>query len=343
MSLIARCPACRTNFRVVRDQLRVSDGWVRCGRCAEIFDARLGLVDEADAGPINLPAANPIARLVETQVEAKQEPALASPAWLNFGAQDALKVPSTGLTPPAEPAAPDVAPAVVREFEPVTAVQVDPAMDRVPPGGLPQDAEFKQPAQPGHAERHLGPDTVPPPQELSFLRPMPSPKPAMNVWAKAFLGLAALALLALLALQAGLHERAGLAATFPQSKPVLQWVCQYLGCSVSALKQIESVVIDGSSFNKVRGENYRLALTIRNAAPQEIAMPALELSLTDSQDQVLMRKVILPHEITPNGGNLAGGSEWSGQIAMQVRGNAGGGPSEGAERFSGYRVLAFYP
>ena len=39
MSLITRCPACETLFRVVPDQLRISDGWVRCGQCDEVFDA----------------------------------------------------------------------------------------------------------------------------------------------------------------------------------------------------------------------------------------------------------------------------------------------------------------
>ena len=54
MSLAARCPACGTVFRVVQDQLRVSEGWVRCGRCAEVFNAIETLVDldtEAAAKP----------------------------------------------------------------------------------------------------------------------------------------------------------------------------------------------------------------------------------------------------------------------------------------------------
>jgi predicted Zn finger-like uncharacterized protein len=42
-----RCPACRTCFQVTSEQLRVSDGWVRCGQCDEIFDARLQLRDLA--------------------------------------------------------------------------------------------------------------------------------------------------------------------------------------------------------------------------------------------------------------------------------------------------------
>ena len=39
MSLITRCPACGTMFKVVPDQLRITEGWVRCGHCSEVFDA----------------------------------------------------------------------------------------------------------------------------------------------------------------------------------------------------------------------------------------------------------------------------------------------------------------
>lgn len=38
--LVTRCPACRTAFRVVQDQLRLRDGRVRCGVCNHVFDAR---------------------------------------------------------------------------------------------------------------------------------------------------------------------------------------------------------------------------------------------------------------------------------------------------------------
>src|SRR5438045_1501637 len=57
MSLITRCPACGTMFKVVADQLRISEGWVRCGHCAEIFDATANLQDEG-----RLPRPVPLAR-----------------------------------------------------------------------------------------------------------------------------------------------------------------------------------------------------------------------------------------------------------------------------------------
>ncbi|MBU4518049.1 MAG: hypothetical protein KJ677_01455, partial [Gammaproteobacteria bacterium] len=43
MSFTTRCPACGTMFKVVPDQLKISDGWVRCGHCADVFDATLYL------------------------------------------------------------------------------------------------------------------------------------------------------------------------------------------------------------------------------------------------------------------------------------------------------------
>ena len=51
MSLATRCTSCGTVFRVVQDQLKVSEGWVRCGRCQVVFNARDSLfdVDEAAA------------------------------------------------------------------------------------------------------------------------------------------------------------------------------------------------------------------------------------------------------------------------------------------------------
>src|SRR5664279_4666769 len=52
MSLATRCTSCGTVFRVVQDQLKVSEGWVRCGHCNEVFNALETLFDlERDTPP----------------------------------------------------------------------------------------------------------------------------------------------------------------------------------------------------------------------------------------------------------------------------------------------------
>jgi predicted Zn finger-like uncharacterized protein len=57
MSLATRCAACGTVFRVVQDQLKVSEGWVRCGRCGDVFNALEGLFDlERESAPAWTPS-----------------------------------------------------------------------------------------------------------------------------------------------------------------------------------------------------------------------------------------------------------------------------------------------
>jgi predicted Zn finger-like uncharacterized protein len=40
MTLTTRCPSCSTVFKVAQDQLQLAEGWVRCGRCDEAFEAQ---------------------------------------------------------------------------------------------------------------------------------------------------------------------------------------------------------------------------------------------------------------------------------------------------------------
>jgi predicted Zn finger-like uncharacterized protein len=45
--LITRCPHCGTAFKVVPDQLRLGQGWVKCGRCKQAFRAEQHFVQTA--------------------------------------------------------------------------------------------------------------------------------------------------------------------------------------------------------------------------------------------------------------------------------------------------------
>lgn len=56
MSLATRCTSCGTVFRVVQDQLKISEGWVRCGQCSEVFNAVDTLFDIDGAGAGSSPA-----------------------------------------------------------------------------------------------------------------------------------------------------------------------------------------------------------------------------------------------------------------------------------------------
>ncbi|MBC7944495.1 MAG: zinc-ribbon domain-containing protein, partial [Burkholderiales bacterium] len=53
MSLVTRCPNCDTTFKVTLPQLQAHRGDVRCGRCAQVFDAfaDLSTVQDTDEAP----------------------------------------------------------------------------------------------------------------------------------------------------------------------------------------------------------------------------------------------------------------------------------------------------
>ncbi|MEL4180497.1 zinc-ribbon and DUF3426 domain-containing protein [Roseateles sp. PN1] len=117
MSLATRCTACGTIFRVVQDQLRVSEGFVRCGRCAEVFDAREQLFDidreppppwpaqaagEAKTAPFSsddTPASPQAPDDGRASWQQEDEP-IAVEDWQDDG-RDARPAPPAPLTPPA--------------------------------------------------------------------------------------------------------------------------------------------------------------------------------------------------------------------------------------------------
>lgn len=96
MSQITRCPHCQTAFKVVADQLRISDGWVRCGQCHEVFEARQHLwqapqvppqpVADASAPQVWRSARENGAPPDSTEIDAEAEPKpdsehVAGPQW----------------------------------------------------------------------------------------------------------------------------------------------------------------------------------------------------------------------------------------------------------------------
>ncbi|MBW7832650.1 MAG: zinc-ribbon domain-containing protein [Simplicispira suum] len=170
--------------------------------------------------------------------------------------------------------------------------------------------------------------------ELSFVRHARRRAFWSGTGVRAGLLVTVLVLLLGLVAQIGLHERARLTAQWPQSRALWSFVCGYLQCTVGAYRDMGAVVVDGSSFNRVQGERYQFALTLRNRAALPVEAPAIELTLTDTEDQPVLRRILMPAELAvPD--PLLPGAEWSAVIPMAI--------GSGAQRIAGYRVLAFYP
>jgi predicted Zn finger-like uncharacterized protein len=371
--VITQCPACKTLFRVVPDQLRLAEGWVRCGDCGEVFDAGEHLQNLAgDAAPADSsPPDHPGQAPAPAPAPAIAPPPPIAQAGAIRSGQTAVDVllddlPATG-TPgdpsavPHHPAADAPRPALDAAFAPSTpppvshvaatadagtmgaaaasspshelAVTGSPAASREPAWYAQFKQAFDHTPDPGE-EDELDSSL----DDVSFVRKA-GPRAAWESnAARGLLGLLAVALAVLLALQVVVHQRDRFAAAQPQMRPFFDWLCRPVGCSVQPLRQIEAVVIDNSSFNRQGPDSYRLSVGLRNSSPVPVAAPWLELTLTDAGDQPVLRRVLSDRELgLPPAAVIAGGSEWSTTLTLTVTADAN------TARIAGYRLLAFYP
>ncbi|HEY8050837.1 MAG TPA: DUF3426 domain-containing protein [Ramlibacter sp.] len=320
MGLITRCPACGTMFKVVADQLRISEGWVRCGHCAEIFDATADLRDEAE---IDLPAVTK----TEERVEVSVPPADSELESVNSSYPSVHSQVDDSVI--------DATPDAIEIDEQVNALHEHP-LDQ--PFELRRaDTADVEAAGPYGFSKPVPLEPEPELHDLSFVRQARRRdfwrKPAV----RALLVLLLLVLAVLLGAQVVYNDRDRLAATHPEARPWLVRMCDVLHCRLGPPHAIEAVAIETSSFNKLRGDTYRLDVTIKNRAVTPVAMPALEVTLTDAQDEAVLRRVLQPADFAPGTAAIAPASDWSTSVALAVNATAA------AARVAGYRVVVFYP
>jgi predicted Zn finger-like uncharacterized protein len=340
MALATRCPACGTVFRVVSDQLKVSEGWVRCGRCSEVFNAAQRLFElEPDAAPAAPPQGRPVAEVHQLPL---RDPAATSPAQTPPNAV----VPAEPEQVPAAQAAPVEAPAKTP-----AALRAEPAAPPLdePPHATPQQA----PAEPDSgAQADGGSDVTPAAEAVEALAeakpaeasgPAPTPEFVRRAdlaarWRhparRGLLATVALLLLALLGGQMAMHYRDHVAAAWPGTRPWLQAVCTLTGCRIEAPRRIESLNVDSSGLVRLQDSPlYRLSLVVQNRAPTSVLMPAIDLALTDGLGQTTARRVLSAAELGSTAESLPAGGEITLQATLDL----------GERRVAGYTVELFYP
>lgn len=314
MSLITQCPACTTLFKVVPDQLRISDGWVRCGQCDEVFDANAHMQTLAKASEQDILQE----KWVDVPLPEPEEEVVAS--------ADAIDIPEA-MDPFLERG-----PKELSEF--AEAVVAQGLKDDLLRGEI-QVESGSAPLR--YTQTDAIPKSIDGDPHLSFMRSKAESRKWNRRGVTLGLVIASLVLCLLLAGQVVVQERDRIAAWQPEAVPVLQSLCPLIGCSIAPLRQIESVVIDSSAFTKVRNDVYRLSFTLKNSAAVQVAVPALELTLTDHQDQPLIRKIISTESVSGGKAALAAHAELGRSIPVSIR-----LPGD-IDSVSGYRLIAFYP
>jgi predicted Zn finger-like uncharacterized protein len=362
MSLATRCTACGTIFRVVQDQLRVSEGWVRCGRCAEVFDAREQLFDiDRDVPPQWHGASDAPAPAVISQPQ-PPTPALAARDEPPSGDQPeetrqhfAEPEPERFAEP--EPAAPDYEPAGIDLpiDLPVDDSRPEPRwIDEEEPlaaATTTEHATAAKPAAPVRSENGefemmgAGPDVVLAPGLGASAPPADMPLPefmrrAQNGerWRKPgvrlALGLGAVLLLALLGVQTTHHFRDAILALQPQSRPMLQALCELSGCELRPWRRIHGLSVLTSALSQAGvGNQYQLTVNLYNETGVELATPWIELNLTDAAGVVVTRRMLAPEDFKSAKSTISAGAEMPLQVLLATD----------SQPVSGYSIEIFHP
>lgn len=334
-------------FKVVPDQLRISDGWVRCGQCDEVFDANVHLYTDPDSVPVSEAAPAEIAESSEDawvsslQFEASSD---VDVSVVDLAADTIDEKSDLEIDSPADEVDLDLVigvPAV--DLLPVQALdEVMHLSPGFPPDSLPQSEDVPEVVASEapslrYAQAQVTTNASADPNKLSFMRKGRKRSLWQHTVVRLGLGLLSLVLLVALALQVVVMERDQIAAAQPDIRLPLDALCEVVGCQIQPLRKIDAVVIDSSAFTKVQGDAYRLNFTLKNTSAVPLAVPAVELTLTDMQDQAVLRRVVQSRELTSSKTVLDAGAEMSVVLPLRVKTTAG------EERVSGYRLLAFYP
>lgn len=338
-------------FQVETDQLKVSDGWVRCGHCDDVFDAAAHL----QTTPV--PAAPEMAQVPDLPV------APAAPYQNpSIQARAADPVSLTGLAP----SLPDVVaaaavPADAALSSYLSAPQVLDEAEELPPVSAPSDSDARlalygrEPKGPSKADIKARRQS-----DVSFVKTARRRARRSQPLYRALIVLLALTLLAALLVQGLVYQRVELAARYPALLPMLQSLCQPLNCQISPPRVIEAIEIDSSFFTQTGPESYRLNFVVKNKHSSAVAMPALEVTLTGVGDKVLVSKIVLPAEYGASSAWLNSATPFAGTFDLQatpaLAARAVTAPGEAAATdaspaaepvpalmITGYRLLAFYP
>lgn len=346
MAMLTTCPACHTRFRVTPEQLEAHRGDVRCGRCAKVFNARAYLEHEAEPAeqpeaeatpPETSPSDQAESLVVETAEtflfevlpEPSDEPRAEDNLVPEMPEPESLEVEMPEAAEPDEPVKEETA-------------QAEAALDEIEvpaePPSIPEtlddlsfSAAFAEQAESTAAEKkeHAAAAELAIEEELGV--------PVKSRWR--WLWLVGIVLLLLALAAQGLYFfRTELAARHPQFKPFLQQFCGVLRCTIRLPANPDLLSIETSSLEADPQQASLVVLNaiLRNRAKLAQEYPQLELTLTDTQDKVVARRIFSPLEYAKNA-DLARGMAPNEDVTVRLNLDLGD------QKATGYRVLLFYP
>jgi predicted Zn finger-like uncharacterized protein len=141
--------------------------------------------------------------------------------------------------------------------------------------------------------------------------------------------------------QAIFHFRDAIAAHWPPARPMLQTLCDAAGCAVHPLRDATMGYLSIEASDLQADPAHRglliLTATLRNRAAWALSYPYLELTLTDAQDRIVVRRALAPGDYAGGTADIQRGIAANAEVAIKVFIDAS------ATTQAGYRLYMFYP
>ena len=195
-----------------------------------------------------------------------------------------------------------------------------------------------EPSAPLHATTTAPTAPIAPPPEDDWENRFAWDKPQEKRRAP-WIAFGAIVLAIALVAQAVFHFRDAIAAHYPATRATLVRMCATAGCAIRPLRDVAALSIESSDLQADAAHRglLILAANVRNRANYAIAYPYLELTLTDAQDQPVVRRAFAPTEYAGGTADLGRGLVGNGDVAIKLFIDAS------ATSQAGYRLYLFYP
>ena len=312
MNYVTTCPSCETQFFLNTEQLKAHRGKVQCGNCQHVFNAKNRLIKVAEE---------------TTNTDANPNNSGNQSEYLNVDASISNLDSASDVVDLSQTLKHNTNQQAVDENEAIVISHSNTHDD-----SHKQFEDHRSSIDQTELSDNSAPTFV---QDLTT-EPQFSKEPFKLK--SLFLPFFGLLLLILAILQIVYFLRVQLAAQYPQFKPHLQHACQVLLCEIKLAQNLSLLTIDDSDMQE--SDDYQNVISFSsvliNNANYIQAYPNIELTLTDMQDQPVLRKLVTPKEYLNEGIEAEAGIGALQEMRLNLVMDAGN------LSVAGYRILLAY-
>jgi predicted Zn finger-like uncharacterized protein len=266
MNYITSCPNCDTQFLLNDELIKAYRGKVQCGHCEHVFNAKNRLTEVADdiTNADEYQASLVETAVVETETTFVNEDGTTSDATLEKKAEINQ---ATLLNNPTD----------VDYYISSPTPEAEPTSETESKNQSETPTEEQKPVV--ELDNIFNKKSAKEPKQYSFL-----------------VGFFSFLLVITLILQSTYFLRNEIARQFPPTKPLLERACIPLKCTIDLAKNLDLITIGDSDMQE--DDTYQSVIkfssSLKNNANYPQAYPNIELTLTDTDDRPVIKKLITP-------------------------------------------------